>query len=55
MIDEDKNISADDDDRLRIVLSDAFDKAATTCHTKDHTAQFIINALQKSGFKIRAK
>ena len=55
MQDKNNSISADDDDRLMIALGNAFEKAATTCATKYHAAQSIIIALQKAGFKIRAK
>lgn len=51
----DRSISEGDDARLRVVLADAFDKAATTCGTKEHAAQQIIIDLQLAGFKIRAK
>ena len=54
-MDKNKSISAEDDDRLAVALGNAFDKAATIFHTKEHAAQFIVRELQKAGFKIRAK
>ena len=42
-------------DKLLKVLANAFDRAATTCATKEHAALKLLAAAREAGFKIEPR